>query len=187
MAAAGVDFIQIDEPSPAIHPEAPADFAGLLNAARRRRRRRRAAGRPPLLRQLHGPAARQADLPAGARPAARFRVDELVLEFANREMTELDLLRGDRRRDRRPRRRRRRREELLPRDGRGCRRAHRPRPGGRACPRSACRSCPTAASARPPAGLHGPSCTPSWTARVSSPGGADGVEDRCGRPLAPRR
>ena len=38
-------------PSPAIHPDAPADFAALFNAAVERRRAR-AARRPPLLRQL---------------------------------------------------------------------------------------------------------------------------------------
>src|SRR5688572_2232187 len=30
---AGATFIQIDEPSPAIHPDAPADFSALFNAA----------------------------------------------------------------------------------------------------------------------------------------------------------
>ena len=33
LAAAGATFIQIDEPSPAIHPDAPADFSALFNAA----------------------------------------------------------------------------------------------------------------------------------------------------------
>ena len=33
LAEAGATFIQIDEPSPAIHPEAPADFSALFNAA----------------------------------------------------------------------------------------------------------------------------------------------------------
>ncbi len=33
LAAAGATFIQIDDPSPAIHPDAPSDFAALFNAA----------------------------------------------------------------------------------------------------------------------------------------------------------
>ncbi len=92
LVAAGATFIQIDEPSPAIHPDAPADFAALFN---------------PIV----------ADVPAGVRVAAhlcfgnymgrplarrtyrpvldqlrRFAVQELVLEFANREMAELEIL-----------------------------------------------------------------------------------------------
>ena len=92
LVAEGATFIQIDEPSPAIHPDAPADFAALFN---------------PVV----------ADVPAGVRLAAhlcfgnymgrplakrtyrpvldqlrRFAVHELVLEFANREMAELEVL-----------------------------------------------------------------------------------------------
>ena len=33
LVAAGAEFIQIDDPSPAIHPDAPSDFAALFNAA----------------------------------------------------------------------------------------------------------------------------------------------------------
>src|SRR4029079_13537629 len=33
LVAAGATIIQVDEPSPAIHPDAPADFAALFNAA----------------------------------------------------------------------------------------------------------------------------------------------------------
>ena len=92
LVAEGATFIQIDEPSPAIHPDAPADFAALFN---------------PVV----------ADVPAGVRLAVhlcfgnymgrplakrtyrpvldqlrRFAVHELVLEFANREMAELEVL-----------------------------------------------------------------------------------------------
>ena len=92
LVAEGATFIQIDEPSPAIHPDAPADFAALFN---------------PVV----------ADVPAGVRLAThlcfgnfmgrplakrtyrpvldqlrRFAVHELVLEFANREMAELEVL-----------------------------------------------------------------------------------------------
>ena len=132
--AAGATFIQIDEPSPAIHPDAPSDFSALFNAA---------------VEPVVGQVRLGAHLCFGnylGRPLARrtyrpvldamlgFTVDELVLEFANREMAEV----GDPRRDRRgrPRRRRRRhrRQELLPRDGRRRRRADR-----RACSRPASR------------------------------------------------
>ena len=53
----GATFIQIDEPSPAIHPDAPADFAALFNAAVAPVVGRGPARRPPVLRQLPGPAA----------------------------------------------------------------------------------------------------------------------------------
>ena len=88
----GADHIQIDDPSPAIHPEAPSDFAALFNAA---------------VQPIIGRARLGAHLCFGnylGRPLARrtyrpvldamldFRVDELVLEFANREMAEVDIL-----------------------------------------------------------------------------------------------
>jgi 5-methyltetrahydropteroyltriglutamate--homocysteine methyltransferase len=88
----GASHIQIDDPSPAIHPEAPSDFAALFNAA---------------VEPIVGRARLGAHLCFGnylGRPLARrtyrpvldamlaFRVDELVLEFANREMAEVDLL-----------------------------------------------------------------------------------------------
>ena len=88
----GASHIQIDDPSPAIHPDAPSDFAALFNAA---------------VEPIVGKARLGAHLCFGnylGRPLARrtyrpvldamlgFRVDELVLEFANREMAEVDLL-----------------------------------------------------------------------------------------------
>ena len=73
LVAEGATFIQIDEPSPAIHPDAPADFAALFNPVVADVPAGRPAGDPPVLRQLHGPAAREADLPAGARPAPPVR------------------------------------------------------------------------------------------------------------------
>jgi 5-methyltetrahydropteroyltriglutamate--homocysteine methyltransferase len=94
LVAAGATFIQVDEPSPAIHPDAPADFAALLNAvvapAREAPGVRLAAhlcfgnylGRP-LAKRTYRPVLEQ---------VRRFAVAELVLEFANREMTELDVL-----------------------------------------------------------------------------------------------
>jgi 5-methyltetrahydropteroyltriglutamate--homocysteine methyltransferase len=87
----GADFIQIDEPSPAIHPDAPVDFAGLFNAAVQGISVRLAAhlcfgnyvGRP-LARRTYEPVLDQ---------MLQFNVDQLVLEFANRELAELPLCR----------------------------------------------------------------------------------------------
>ena len=91
LVEAGADLIQIDEPSPAIHPDSPADFAGLFNAA---------------VEGIHIPLA--AHLCFGnyaGRPLAKrtyvpvydqmmqFKVNQLVLEFANRELAELELCR----------------------------------------------------------------------------------------------
>jgi len=92
LVAAGATFIQIDEPSPAIHPNAPADFSALFNAA---------------VEPIVGRARIGAHLCFGnylGRPLARrtyrpvleamlgFKADELVLEFANREMAEVEIL-----------------------------------------------------------------------------------------------
>lgn len=89
LVEAGADFIQIDEPSPAIHPDAPVDFAGLFNAAVEGIGVKLAAhlcfgnyvGRP-LAKRTYMPVLDQ---------MLQFRVDQLVLEFANREMAELPL------------------------------------------------------------------------------------------------
>jgi 5-methyltetrahydropteroyltriglutamate--homocysteine methyltransferase len=92
LVAAGASHIQIDDPSPAIHPDAPSDFAALFNAA---------------VQPVVGKVRLGAHLCFGnylGRPLARrtyrpvldamlgFRVDELVLEFANREMAEIEIL-----------------------------------------------------------------------------------------------
>lgn len=92
LVAAGAAFIQIDEPSPAIHPDAPADFSAMFNAA---------------VEPIIGRARIGAHLCFGnylGRPLARrtyrpvleamlgFKADELVLEFANREMAEVEIL-----------------------------------------------------------------------------------------------
>lgn len=88
---AGAAYVQVDEPSPAIHPEASSEFAALFNAA--------AAGvvgrvylaahlcfgnffGRPLSRRVYRPVLEQ---------ALAFDVGELVLEWANREMAELDV------------------------------------------------------------------------------------------------
>ena len=91
LAAAGADFIQIDEPSTAIHPDNPEDFVGLFNAAVEGVEVRLAAhlcfgnyaGRP-LARRVYAPVLEQ---------LMQFKVAQLVLEFANREMAELELCR----------------------------------------------------------------------------------------------
>jgi 5-methyltetrahydropteroyltriglutamate--homocysteine methyltransferase len=92
LVAEGATFIQIDEPSPAIHPDAPADFAALFN---------------PIVADVPDGVRIAAHLCFGnymGRPLARrtyrpvldqlrqFAVQELVLEFANREMAELEIL-----------------------------------------------------------------------------------------------
>ena len=92
LVAAGATFIQIDDPSPAIHPDAPSDFAALFNAAV-----------APVVGQvrlgahlcfgnyLGRPLARRTYRPV-LDAMLRFDVDELVLEFANREMAEVEIL-----------------------------------------------------------------------------------------------
>jgi len=93
---AGADFIQIDEPSPAIHPEGAGEadeFVTLFNAA--------VAGiaAPGVRLAAHLCFGNYAGRPLGKRVYApvveqmlRFDVDQLVLEFANRELTELQVL-----------------------------------------------------------------------------------------------
>lgn len=91
LADAGASYIQIDEPSPAIHPEASDEFAALFNDAAAGVQGRVALaahlcfgnffGRP-LSRRLYRPVLEQ---------ALAFEVSEFVLEFANREMAELDV------------------------------------------------------------------------------------------------
>jgi 5-methyltetrahydropteroyltriglutamate--homocysteine methyltransferase len=91
LVQAGADFIQIDEPSPAIHPDSPAEFAALFNAAvdgvvgKVRLATHLCfgnyAGRP-LARRTYAPVLDE---------MLRFHVDQFVLEFANREMAQLDL------------------------------------------------------------------------------------------------
>jgi 5-methyltetrahydropteroyltriglutamate--homocysteine methyltransferase len=92
LVGAGARHIQIDDPSPAIHPDAPSDFAALFNAT---------------VAPIVGKVRLGAHLCFGnylGRPLARrtyrpvleamlaFDVDELVLEFANREMAEVEIL-----------------------------------------------------------------------------------------------
>jgi 5-methyltetrahydropteroyltriglutamate--homocysteine methyltransferase len=92
LVEAGADIVQIDEPSPAIHPDAPADFSALFNesvapiAGRTRLGAHLCFGNylgRPLAKRTYRPVL---DAMLG------FDVDELVLEFANREMAEVEIL-----------------------------------------------------------------------------------------------
>jgi 5-methyltetrahydropteroyltriglutamate--homocysteine methyltransferase len=92
LVAAGATFIQIDDPSPAIHPDAPSDFAALFNAAVEPIVGHARLGAHLCFGNYLGrPLARRTYRPV-LEAMLRFRVDELVLEFANREMAEVDLL-----------------------------------------------------------------------------------------------
>ena len=134
-------------------PRRPGRLLGAVQRRRRARRRPGPARGPPLLRELPRPAAGAPDLPArSSTRCSASDVDELVLEFANREMAEVEILRRDRRR--RPRRRRgRHRRQELPTSRRPTRSPSGSTPSWRPASRpSGSRSSPTAASARPPAG-----------------------------------
>ena len=89
---AAATFIQIDEPSPAIHPDAPADFSALFNAAVEPIVGRARIGAHLCFGNYLGrPLARRSYRPVlGAMLG--FHADELVLEFANREMAEVGIL-----------------------------------------------------------------------------------------------
>jgi 5-methyltetrahydropteroyltriglutamate--homocysteine methyltransferase len=93
LVEARATIIQIDEPSPAIHPDAPADFVALFNIAVEP-----ALGRARLGAHLcFGNFLGRPLAPRSYRPILAamlgFAVDELVLEFANREMAEVGILR----------------------------------------------------------------------------------------------
>jgi len=91
LVAAGATFIQLDEPSSAIHPDADAPFSDLFNAALADVGGVTLAahlcfgnyvGRP-LSKRTYGPIFEQ---------MMAFKVDQLLLEYANREMAEVSLL-----------------------------------------------------------------------------------------------
>ncbi len=91
LVAAGVDFIQLDEPSYAVHPDAPVDFVKLFNTTVEGVKARiglhlcfgNFVGRPVAHRTYHPlfPYILEAE------------ADELALEFANREMSEIEIAR----------------------------------------------------------------------------------------------
>jgi 5-methyltetrahydropteroyltriglutamate--homocysteine methyltransferase len=92
LADAGATIIQVDEPSPAIHPDARADFVALFNAAVEPVRGRIRIGAHLCFGNFLGrPLAARSYRPIRDAMLG-FAVDELVLEFANREMAEIDLL-----------------------------------------------------------------------------------------------
>jgi 5-methyltetrahydropteroyltriglutamate--homocysteine methyltransferase len=92
LVAAGATFIQIDDPSPAIHPDAPSDFAALFNAAVAPIVGRVRLGAHLCFGNYLGrPLARRTYRPV-LEAMLRFDVDELALEFANREMAEVEIL-----------------------------------------------------------------------------------------------
>lgn len=90
LVEAGADFIQIDDPSPAIHPDMASEFPALFNAAVEGISVRLGAhlcfgnyAGKPLAKRAYEPVLNQ---------MLALRVDELALEVANRELTELPLL-----------------------------------------------------------------------------------------------
>ncbi len=92
LADAGATILQVDEPSPAIHPDAPTDFAALFNAAIEPVRGRVRLGAHLCFGNYLGrPLAARSYRPIRDAMLG-FGVDELVLEFANREMAEIGLL-----------------------------------------------------------------------------------------------
>jgi 5-methyltetrahydropteroyltriglutamate--homocysteine methyltransferase len=92
LVGAGARIIQVDEQSPAIHADAGADFAALLNAAIEPAVGRARLGAHLCFGNFLGrPLAKRTYRPIRDAMLG-FRVDELVLEFANRELAELDLV-----------------------------------------------------------------------------------------------
>lgn len=91
VAAAGATFIQIDEPSYAVYPDRPSEFVSLFN---------RTVQDVDAKIGLHMCFGNYRGRPVGKRTyrplfpqILEARVDQLVMEFANREMAELDLWR----------------------------------------------------------------------------------------------
>jgi 5-methyltetrahydropteroyltriglutamate--homocysteine methyltransferase len=92
LADAGATFIQIDEPSPAIHPDAPSDFSALFNdAVATVAGRVRIGAHLCFGNYLGRPLARRTYRPL-LDAMLGFRADELALEFANRELAEIEIL-----------------------------------------------------------------------------------------------
>lgn len=89
LVAAGADFIQLDEPSYAVHPDAPGDFVDLFNAT--------VAGVDAKI-GLHLCFGNFVGRPVAKRTYRPLfphildaHVDQFALEFANRELVELEL------------------------------------------------------------------------------------------------
>ena len=92
LVGAGATFIQVDEPSAAVHPDAGPDFAGMLNDAIAPARGHARLG----VHLCFGNFLGRPLAPRSYRPVLDamlgFGADELVLEFANREMSEVAIL-----------------------------------------------------------------------------------------------
>ena len=89
LVAAGADFIQLDEPSYAVHPKSPRDFVELFNAT--------VNGVDARI-GLHLCFGNFVGRPVAKRTYAPLfphildtRTDELALEFANRELFEMEI------------------------------------------------------------------------------------------------
>jgi 5-methyltetrahydropteroyltriglutamate--homocysteine methyltransferase len=92
LLAAGATLIQIDDPSPAIHPDAPSDFAALFNAAVAPIVGKVRLGAHLCFGNYLGRSLARRTYRPVLDAMLRFDVDELVLEFANREMAEVGIL-----------------------------------------------------------------------------------------------
>jgi 5-methyltetrahydropteroyltriglutamate--homocysteine methyltransferase len=88
---AGADFIQLDEPSSAIHPDADAPFSVLFNAALEGVSGVTLASHLCFGNYVGRPLSKRTYEPIFSEMMS-FHVDQLLLEFANREMAELELL-----------------------------------------------------------------------------------------------
>jgi len=91
LVAAGADFIQLDEPSYAVHPDAPSEFVELFNTTVA------GVGAKIGLHLCFGnfvgrPVAKRSYRPLFPH-ILEVRADQLALEFANRELAELELWR----------------------------------------------------------------------------------------------
>lgn len=91
LVAAGATFIQIDEPSSAIHPDASAPFSDLFNAALKGISDVKLAAHLCFGNYVGRPLSKRTYRPIFSEMMA-FHVDQLLLEFANREMAEIELL-----------------------------------------------------------------------------------------------
>ena len=89
LVAMGVDFIQLDEPSYAVHPKSPHDFVELFNSTVNSVNAR--IGLHLCFGNFVGrPVARRTYAPLFPHILGT-RTDELALEFANREMFEIEI------------------------------------------------------------------------------------------------
>lgn len=91
LVEAGADFVQLDEPSSAIHPEAAAPFSELFNAALEGVNGVTLAAHLCFGNYVGRPLSKRTYKPIFDEMMA-FNVDQLLLEFANREMAEVEIL-----------------------------------------------------------------------------------------------